>query len=128
MKEKFYWMERNRYGVWLMFFRLPTLLAMLPMAAVLEFGLIYFSIKGGWFKKRLEVYKYWMKISSWKLWLGKRRRTQKLRKVSDRYSLSFAATGIHFQDASVTSPLVTKIANPMMTLYYNLVIRGIIWW
>lgn len=125
---KFYWMERNRYGVWLMYFRLPTLLVLFPMSLVMEFGLIFFAIKGGWLGKRMEVYKYWLKPSSWKLWLGKRRKVQKQRTVSDRHMLSYAADGIHFQDASVDNPLVNKIANPIMKVYYKLIVRGLIWW
>ena len=55
---KFYWMERNRYGVMLMFFRIPTLILLFPMAFCLELGLWLFAIKGGWVKERVKVYKF----------------------------------------------------------------------
>ena len=125
---KYFWMERNRYGVMLMFFRWPTLLLLLPLALFLEFGLILFAIKGGWIKERLRVYAYWISPKHIRLWYNKRKRIQKLRNVSDRHLLSQAVTGIHFQDVSTHNTLVNKVANPLFTLYYTVVVRGLIWW
>jgi len=125
---KFYWMERNRYGVMLMFFRWPTLLLLLPMALVLEVGLWVFAIKGGWTDKRKKIYQYWFKSSSWKLWLGKRKHIQKIRKVSDRYLLGFSVPGIDFQDASMNNSVLKYIGNPLMKIYYWIVVKGLIWW
>ncbi|KKQ27283.1 MAG: hypothetical protein US42_C0011G0021 [Candidatus Magasanikbacteria bacterium GW2011_GWC2_37_14] len=126
--EKFYWMERNRYGTMLMFFRWPTLLLLLPMAIILEFGLWLFAFKGGWWKERVKVYQYWLKTSSWQLWLGKRKNIQSLRKVSDRDLLKTAVSGIYFQEKSMENPLLKYLGNPLMTLYYWVVVKGLIWW
>ncbi len=125
---KFYWMERNRYGVMLMFFRWPTLVLLLPMALGMEIGLLVFAIRGKWLGERMKVYAYWLKASSWKLWLEKRKKTQAIRTVSDRYLLSYAVSGIKHQDASVNNPLVNYIANPVMAVYYWIVVKGLIWW
>ena len=125
---KFYWMERNRYGVMLMFFKWPTLLLLLPMGLVMEIGLWFFAIKNGWVQERVKVYQYWLQKESWKLWLGKRRRIQTMRQVSDRYLMKYAVSGIYFQDASVDNPIVNYIANPVMAAYYWVVVRGLIWW
>lgn len=126
--DKFFWMERNRYGVMLMFFRLPTLLLLLPMAIIIEAGLWFFAIKNGWYKKRIEVYKYWLKSKNWKIWLKKRKNIQKIRKVSDRFLLSFAVSEIKFQEKEMENPLLVYIANPLMKLYYWVVVKGLIWW
>lgn len=126
--QKFYWMERNRYGVMLMYFRWPTLLLLLPMMLVMEAGLWLFAWKGGWIDKRIEVWKYWMHLENWKLWLGKRKHIQRLRKVSDRYLLSYASSEIKFQEESMKNPLLIYVANPMMKAYYWIVVRGLIWW
>ncbi len=125
---KFYWMERNRYGTMLLFFRWPTLLLLAPMGLALELGLILFALKGGWFKERMKVYKYWLKKESWKLWLQKRKKTQALRTVTDRYLMSYAVSGIYFQDKSTDNPIVNYIGNPIMKLYYYIVVKGLIWW
>lgn len=125
---KFYWMERNRYGVMLMFFRIPTLILLFPMAFCLELGLWLFAIKGGWVKERVKVYKYWLKPSSWKLWLKKRHYIQKIRKVRDRTLFKNAVAGIYFQEKSMGNPLLKYIGNPIMTLYYWIVVKCLIWW
>jgi len=126
--QKFYWMERNRYGVMLMFFRWPTLLLLLPIALGLELGLWLFAFKGGWVKERVRVYKYWLKQSSWKLWLKKRQYIQRIRKVRDRDLIKIAVSGIFFQEKSMANPLLKYIGNPLMWLYYRLIVRGLIWW
>ncbi len=125
---KFYWMERNRYGVMLMFFRWPTVLLLLPIALALEAGLWLFAWRGGWFEERIKVYRYWLNIDHWKLWLGKRKRIQSIRKVRDRTLLKNAVAGIYFQDKSVENPVTKYIGNPAMKMYYWLVVKGLIWW
>jgi GT2 family glycosyltransferase len=126
--EKFYWMERNRYGVMLMFFKWPTLLLLAPLALVLECGLWLFAFMNGWWKKRVEVYKYWLKADSWKLWFKKRQKIQSIRKVSDRYLLNYSVSEIKFQESSMENPILRYIGNPVMRLYYWVVVRGLIWW
>jgi len=125
---KFYYMERNRYGTMLLFLRWPTLILLAPMAIALEFGLWLFAFKGGWAGKKVEVYKYWLKPSNWKLWLKKRKKIQKLRKVSDRFLLSYSVSGIHFQDKSTDNWIVNYVGNPILKLYYYVVVKGLIWW
>ena len=125
---KFYWMERNRYGVMLMFFRWPTLLLLLPMALILEIGLWLFAFKGGWWRERVKVYKYWLKLDSWKLWLKKRKYIQSIRKIRDRDLLKTAVAGIYFQEKSVENPLLKYLGNPVMAIYYWIFVRGLIWW
>lgn len=124
---KFYWMERNRYGVMLMFFRWPTLLLLLPIALVLELGLWLFAFRGGWWKERVKVYQYWLKLSSWKLWLGKRKNIQNIRKVSDRDLLKTAVAGIYFQEKSMENPVLKYVGNPVMKVYFILV-KVLVWW
>jgi len=127
---KFYWMERNRYGVLLMFFRWKTLLLLLPMLLVMELGLIAFALKGGWIKDRIRVYQYWSKLAHWKLWLGKRKKINAIRKVSGKKDIDIlqsAATKILFQDQEMQNPLLIYVGNPIMNLYAG-IIRHIIKW
>jgi len=128
--QKFYWMERNRYGVMLMFFKWRTLLLMLPMQIVMECGLVVFALKGGWFDKRLELYKYWIKPASWKLWLGKRKNIFAIKKkngVTDRDLLKTTVSKILFQDESMRNPLLIYVGNPIMTVYYKLFMFLVRW-
>ncbi|MBI5222752.1 MAG: glycosyltransferase family 2 protein [Candidatus Magasanikbacteria bacterium] len=125
---KFYWMERNRYGTMLMFFRWPTLLLLLPMELVLEIGLWLFALKGGWVKEKVKVHKYWLKPSNWKLWMGKRKHIQSIRKVNDRELFKNSVSGIYFQEKSMENPVLKYIGNPVMRAYYWIVVKGLIWW
>lgn len=125
--QKFYWMERNRFAVLLMFFRLPTLIFLLPMLLVLEAGLWLFAIKHGWMNERVKLYKYWLNPKHWPLWLGKRRHIQSIRKVSDREILKSASPTIEFQEKSMDNPVLTKIGNPLMRLYYQIIMIFIRW-
>lgn len=125
---KFYWMERNRHAVMLMYFRWPTLLLLAPIAIGLEFGLWFFSFKNGYAGKRWEVYKYWLNLKNWSIWLNKRKQIQTTRKVTDREMLRHSVAEIVFQDASTDNFLVKYVANPVMKAYYYVVVRGLIWW
>ncbi|MBT4153544.1 MAG: glycosyltransferase family 2 protein [Candidatus Magasanikbacteria bacterium] len=125
--DKFFWMERNRFAVWLMYFKWRTLLVLLPMMLVLECGLILFAIKGGWFKKRLNVYAYWAQPKNVRIWLRKRKNIQQIRTVSDRQMLKKSVGVIDFQDEAVNSPILTYIGNPLMKAYHILV-KAIVWW
>lgn len=126
--EKFFWMERNRHAVMVMFFKWPTLALLFPMAFVLELGLWYFSFKRGYAKKRWNVYTYWLNKDNRAVWLKKRKETQNTRTVSDRYLLSFSVPDIKFQEADMSNPLLTYIGNPIMRVYYYIVVKGLIWW
>jgi GT2 family glycosyltransferase len=125
--QKYYWMERNRHSVMITFFKWRTLFLLLPMELVLEAGLFLFSFKGGWWRERMRVYLYWMKPSSWKLWLKKRTWLMKHRTASDRTLLANATTVVEFQEASVQNPVLTYIGNPIMSLYWKLVYPLIRW-
>lgn len=124
--QKFYWMEKNRYGVMLMYFRWETLLVLLPIALILEVGLWGFAFKGGWVEERVKVYKYWLDIRNWKLWMEKRKNIQKIRVINDAKLLENAATGIFFQEKSMENPLIKYVGNPIMSLYYWVIVRNLI--
>jgi GT2 family glycosyltransferase len=126
--DKFFWMERNRYAVMLMYFRWPTLILLLPMWFVLEIGLWIFTIKNKYVVKRLEVYKYWLTTQNWKIWLAKRKKIQSERIISDRELLKHSVSGIYFQEQETKNPLLIYVGNPIMKVYYWVVVKGLIWW
>lgn len=126
--EKFYWMERNRFGVLFMFFRVPTLILLAPMLCILEIGLWIFAVKGGWWRERVKVYRYWTTPAHIQLWLEKRHFIQSIRIKRDRDILKSASPTIRFQEASMENPILTFFGNPAMYMYYWVIVRGLIWW
>lgn len=124
---KFYYMERNRYGTLLMYYRWPTLVLLLPMLAFMELGMIYFYIRQGWFDIRWSVYGYWVRPQHWKIWLEKRKAINKIRTVTDRELLASAVSEINFGEKDINTPLVRYVANPLAAAYWWLVKRIIFW-
>ncbi len=124
---KYFWMERNRYGVMLEFFKWPTLLLLAPMGLVMEAALILFALKGDWFAERVKVYRYWLDSANWIPWLKKRKNIRQIRKVTDRELLKDMVSEILFQEKEMANPLLLYIGNPVMKIYWQLV-KAIIWW
>jgi len=124
---KYYWMERNRFAILLMYYKWPTLLLLSPGLLIMEVGTFGLSLRTGWWREKLKVYIYWTKLANWRLWLSKRKKIQAKRAVSDRYLLSFTTGQILFQEEEVESPLLKYIANPFFAVYAWVVKKVVIW-
>jgi len=121
-------MERNRYAVMLMFFKLPTCIVLFPMWFVLEIGLWIFAFKKGYVSKRFDVYKYWLEKDNRAIWLSKRKKIQTERMISDRQLLKYTVSGIYFQEQDTRNPLLVYVGNPLMKMYYWVIVKVLIWW
>jgi len=126
-KEKFYYIERNRFGVMLMFFKWPTLILFLPMAILLEIGLLLFAWNKGWLDEKLKAYRYWLDFDHIKLWLGKRANIQELRKVNDAEMIRLFTGKVTFEEKSINNPLLEYIGNPLMEAYWWIMKKIIVW-
>ncbi len=124
-KDKYYLMERNRYGLMLMYFKWPTLILLLPMALVVESGLLLFALKSGWIKDKLMAYSYWLQYKNWQKWLNKRQKIQTQRVKSDKEILKFAVSKIEFED--IDNWLLKYLGNPIMKIYW-IITKILIWW
>lgn len=125
---KYFWIERNRFVLILLYYKWPTIVLLFPMLLVFEIGLIIFSLRGGWFDKRVEVYQYFAQKKNWGSWMKKRKAIQASRSISDRKLLAGCGTGVYFQEEEMRNPLLLYVGNPLMTAYYYIVVRLLIWW
>jgi hypothetical protein len=125
--KKLYYIERNRFGMMLMFYRWRTLFLILPMILFLELGLLFFYARQKELKTKMSVYGYWLWPSHWRMWLQKRKIIQAMRKVSDAVLLKDAVTQIVFDDPSINHPLLVKIGNPLMDRYGQWMKRFMTW-
>jgi GT2 family glycosyltransferase len=121
---KFYWMERNRMLFLLEHYKIGTLLLVAPMLAVMELGLLGYSVKNGMFKERMRVYGYFLNPAHWSRIARKRRELQRARVIGDRVLLRPVVGDILFQD--IQSPIM-RVVNPVMNAYWS-VIRCLIVW
>lgn len=121
---KYYWMDRNRIIVLLKNCRLATLLLIAPAFIVMEFGLLFFSIKSGWFKEKLRVWAYFISIKHWRYILSSRRAIQSSRVISDRLLSSSFAGKIWYQEIADAK---LRLVNPIFNAYWKIV-RLIMFW
>ncbi len=124
---KYFWMERNRFGVLLEFYKLPTLILIFPMLILLELGLMIMSLKGGWWSERVKVYKYWLNKETWRVWLKKRGYIKSIRKISDKKLTKDAVSEILFQEQDMQNPLVLYVGNPIMSIYWW-ILKAVMFW
>jgi len=120
-----YYMERNRYFVVFSYYHILTLILLLPMLAVIELGMLIFSIKNGWFEARKNLYLYFLKISNWQKILKFRREAKKIRKISEKEAVaSFAGK---LMSAKIHDSIFERIVNPCMDIYWKIIKKLIIW-
>jgi len=123
--KKYYWMEKNRFVVFLTNYKLLTILLMLPMALITEIGLFLFSIKSGFYIHKLKAYLFFLKPQSWHYLKKRRQFINSMRVVSDQKILLYMTGKILFQD--IQNPILTHIFNPICNIYFKL-IKEIIYW
>ena len=136
--KKFYWIERNRYMVWLSMFKWRTLILMMIPGIFVEIAAFLFSIRSGWWKERLRAFAFFFRPSTWK-WIMKRRRDiQGTRVISDRALARWLEGRVLFQEEAqearsavgatgVNGNFVTKFANPALEIIWNAVYALIRW-
>lgn len=123
--EKYYLMERNRFIVMARMYRLPTMILLLPAFLIMEIGLWAFALKCGWWRQKLRAYAHFAAKDGWSKLIEARRRTQALRKISDREATRLFTGKILFQ--KMRPALLTLVANPIFSLYWRLS-RFIMFW
>lgn len=122
---KFYYMERNRFLVWLSYFSLPTLILLVIPWFLSEFLLLITSIFGGWFGLKLKSYSYMLRVKTWWDISKKRKIIKSLRSLSDREMLSLACSKIDFQE--VSSVATRYLFNPLSFLCWKIIYPLIRW-
>ena len=125
--KKYFWMERNRFAVWLMYMKWRTLILLAPAMIFMEIGQIFFSILRGWPKEKFKVYAYWLNFRNWKRWLSKRRKIQTQRKIKDREIMRDFVGKILFQEQEVEHFLLKYVGNPFFNFYWKVVQKLIKW-
>ena len=122
--KKYYWMDRNRIIAILKNYRLATLILIFPAFLIMEIGLIFFAARGGWFKEKIDVYKYFLSLKNWRYILEARERTQKLRRAKDKDIIKLFSGRIWYQEIGGGR---LKIANVIFNIYWK-VIKVFIRW
>ena len=121
----YFYLERNRWWMLLVYYRVGTLMVLLPALAVMELGQWYFA----WSKKVLiqkwNSYQWFWKLANLKRLLAARREAQARRVMLDREFIR-DFTGV-VKLPQLDSPILKFVVNPVFNLYFRLV-RCLIWW
>jgi hypothetical protein len=120
--QKFYWMDRNRINAILQCYRLPTLLLILPAFVIMEAGLILFSLRTGWLKEKMRVWRYFLTPRKWVYIYRARKRNQALRKVKDKDIIKMFSGRIWYQEVGNWK---LHLINPFFNLYWKAVLKVI---
>lgn len=123
--QKFFWMERNRWLVHFSHLKWPTLFLLIPLLLLLELPLLLFSMKGGWFKQKMLVYRALLSPRAWRYIAGKRAESRRIRRVSDRNIVSLFTSKIDHQETH--NPVVVYIGNPVLSALWYL-LQWLIYW
>jgi hypothetical protein len=121
---KYYWMDRNRIIVMLKNYSSFTLILILPAFIIMEIGLILFSIRGGWFMKKLKVWAYFLNPLKWIYIIKARRHIQRTRRCSEREILKMVSGRIWYQEVGSNQ---LKIANIIFNIYFKIVRKIVCW-
>ncbi len=114
---KYYFMERNRYIVFMKNLRLWTLAVLAIPLFVSEIALLIASFRSGWWREKLKVYVYFFRLDSWKELARTRRQVQASRIVSDREIMKLFQSTINYQE--VAGPFTRYVANPCMRVAWS---------
>jgi len=122
--KQFYWMDRNRILAILECYKIPTLILIFPAFLVMEIGLILFSLKTGWFKEKIKVWKYFFNPAKWRYIYRARKRNQSLRKIKDSDMVPMISGKIWYQEVDDWK---LRLINPVFNLYWRIT-KLIIFW
>jgi hypothetical protein len=90
----------------------------------MELGLILFSLKTGWFKEKIRIWRYFLIPGTWLYLIKARRELKKIRKVKDKDIIELFSGKIAHQEVD---DFKLKIINPFFDLYW-IIVKKIVWW
>lgn len=122
--KRYYWMDRNRIIVMLKNYHFLTLLLIFPAFVIMEFGLIIFSLKSGWFKGKLKVWAYFLNPVKWIYIWQKRQEVKAIKKISEKEVVKRFVGEVWYQE--IDDPKL-RLVNPFFNFYWKIVKKIIIW-
>jgi GT2 family glycosyltransferase len=128
-RTKWYYMERNRYLVWLSYFKIRTLLVLAVPWLLSEIVLVLGTLVSGWWRQKFNSYGVLFKLDTWRYLKQKRTELRWLGFKNDRDFLQFASDRLpkNIAEAGGVRGIVTLVAN-MVSIFVWKIIYLLIWW
>ncbi len=121
----YYHLEKNRYWLLGVYYKLPTLGLLAPALVLMELGQWCFALLRGALRQKARSWVFLLRPANLAATWRRRRSAQRRRKVSDREFLRDFTGSIDF--AEVRTPLLKYVANPLFKGYWFLARRLIFW-
>ncbi len=121
----YYHLEKNRLWLLGVYYRLPTLLLLLPALLAMEAGQWAFALARGLARQKLRSYGFLLRPGNLAALWRRRRQAQARRTVPDRRFLRDFTGSIDFPE--LKTPLLTRVANPVFRAYWAVARRLIFW-
>jgi GT2 family glycosyltransferase len=115
---KYYWLDRNRTLTIIKNYQLTTLLLISPVFVFMEIGLLLFSIQKGWFRDKLNVYKYFLSRKNWQYIVRVRHKSQVLRRVKDRDIIGIFSGRIWYDEVGDWK---LHLTNQILNIYWRVI-------
>ncbi|MBI5734215.1 MAG: glycosyltransferase family 2 protein [Candidatus Kerfeldbacteria bacterium] len=96
-KRQIYFMERNRYLVWLSYFKPATLVCLFLPAVMAEFVMLLTALINGWLGAKLRTWNYLLSPSARDYLLQKKRQLKTFKPYRDRTLLRVASSRLSWQ-------------------------------
>jgi GT2 family glycosyltransferase len=123
--KKFAWMELYRWLVILAYYRLWTLLLLLPLLLGIELGTWFMAVRGGWWQAKVWAYRQWLRPQTWTLLWRLRQRARRLRKISDQELLRLFTGKIEAQETN--NVWMDRVINPAIDQAWQAAYKLIRW-
>ncbi len=122
---QYYFFERNRLWILLKNYRLLTLLFILPVWLIMEFGMLVRAMVGKTLALKIKSYAYFFLPKHLVALMRDRGRIQSLRVRKDGEIMRMFSGRIDFQP--LHDPVLQYVANPLLNLYFKF-LKTIIFW
>lgn len=123
--QMFGWIEHYRWLIVLSYYRVPTLVLVLPLLVLHDLAMWPMAALGGWLYWKWWAFTQCFKPQTWRLFFALRERVLRLRRISDHELLLHVSGRIEAQDQS--NALVENLANPLISGYVR-VLKSVVRW
>jgi GT2 family glycosyltransferase len=118
-------LERNRWWLLVVHYRLPTLVLLLPAILAMEAGQFLYALQHGLLRAKLLALWSFVSLRFLRQTLHSRRFIQSQRTIGDAALLK-TMTGV-IESPHLSSPLLRYVANPILATYLHFLIRIVRW-
>ncbi|MGA2442691.1 MAG: glycosyltransferase family 2 protein [Tepidisphaeraceae bacterium] len=121
----YFYLERNRWYLLATYYKMPTLLLLLPAILVMEMGQLYFAWRNRVLGQKLAAWAFFASPRNVSRLLRRRREAQLRRRIGDRQFLRAFVGEIDLPE--LRSQTLRRIGNPILRTYWRFA-RPLIFW